>query len=79
MRFRLRVWLPVVQMAIAIVLITGNRLQDRKDNPSWIKPDRQICDGLNAPASLVRFSLLKVAGHELRSVTWIDFITLLSG
>lgn len=73
MRFKLRVWLPVVQLAIAIVLITGNRLRDRIEDPSWIKPDRQICDGLNAPASVVRFCLLRVADRELQSVAWIDF------
>ncbi|HET6179304.1 MAG TPA: hypothetical protein VFE61_20410 [Candidatus Sulfotelmatobacter sp.] len=74
MRSRLRVWLPIVQLAIAIALITSNRLQDRLESPSWIKPDRQICDGLNAPASLVRFCLLKVADREFQSIRWIDSI-----
>jgi hypothetical protein len=73
-RSRLRVWLPIVQLAIAIALITSNRLQDRLESPSWIKPDRQICDGLNAPASLVRFCLLKVADREFQSIRWIDSI-----
>ena len=73
-RFRLRVWLPVVQMAIAITLIMRNRAQDRLESPSWIKPGRQICDGLNAPTALIRFCLLKVADREFYSVRWIDSI-----
>ena len=75
MRSKLRVWLPTVQLAIAISLTTSNLLrQNRISNPSWIKPDKQICDGLNAPATLVRICLLKLSERLFTRVAWLDFI-----
>jgi hypothetical protein len=75
MCFRLRVWLPLVQLAVAIALTTSKFLRlNRIENPSWIAPDRQICDALNAPAALVRFFLLKFAVRAFTRPSRVDFI-----
>ena len=55
MRINTRFLLPLIQTAIATVLITANRLRPASfQNPRWVAPERQFCDGLNAPAALVR-------------------------
>ena len=77
MRFKLCVWLPLVQLAIAIALTTSNLLrQNSKGNPSWVAPDRQICDGLNAPATVIRYCLLKISDRWFPDIgyRWLDFV-----
>jgi hypothetical protein len=75
MRFRLRVWLPLAQLAAAIALTGSNFLRrDRIENPSWTALDRQVCDGLNAPAALIRFCMLKVVHLRAPYLFWPDFI-----
>jgi hypothetical protein len=54
--------LPLVQVAVAVALTTSNRLGPFSiADPTWTKPDRQFCDGLNAPAALIRFFLIRFA------------------
>lgn len=51
---KLRVWLPLGQVMVAIALATSNYLRpDPLSSPSWRAPDWQICGGLNAPATLI--------------------------
>lgn len=46
--------LPLMQVLLAVALITSNLLRpDPPGDPSWTKPDWQLCLGLNAPASLI--------------------------
>ena len=53
LRVRSRVALPFVQVIVAAVLITSNLLRpDPFWSPALTKPDRQICDALNAPATV---------------------------
>lgn len=59
---KLRFVLPVVQMVLAIGLTMHNFGRPSSfENPAWTKPDRQLCDALNAPAALVRYGLTLVA------------------
>jgi hypothetical protein len=52
-RVRSRVALPFVLVIVAAVLITSNLLRpDPFWSPAFTKPDRQICDALNAPATV---------------------------
>ena len=51
-----RVWLPLGQLIIAAGLTTRNLLRpEHMSSPTWVYPDKQFCDGINAPASLIRF------------------------
>src|ERR1039458_1976830 len=60
MRLKLTVFLPMVQVILAICLITHNHFRAiHISHPSWEAPDIQLCDGLNAPAAEVRFWLLQ--------------------
>jgi hypothetical protein len=62
MRINLRVVLPLIQVSGAVALTTSNLLRHNSiRNPSWIAPDAQFCDGLNAPATLIRFCIGKLA------------------
>src|SRR5437764_6476879 len=53
MHLRMRSALPLTQVIIAATLIASNFRQSPRID-SWTFPDRQFCDGLNAPAALVR-------------------------
>ena len=55
-----RVWLPLGQLLVAAGLTTRNLLRpEHISSPTWLYPDKQFCDGLNAPASLIRlFSVI---------------------
>jgi len=67
MRIRMRIILPLVQMAIAVALTVSNYLRPISVvSPAWTAPDRQICDGLNAPAALIRIFLTRLVS------TWIS-------
>lgn len=62
MKIKMRILLPIFQMAIALALILSNRLRPFSPaSPSWTAPDRQFCDGLNAPATLIRIILIRFA------------------
>jgi hypothetical protein len=75
MRLRIRVWLPLLQLTIAVVLTTVNLLRHNSiENPSWVKPEKQICDGINAPATLVRFLLTKIGALEFPTFTRLTFV-----
>src|SRR5436190_22060472 len=51
MHLRMRSALPLTQVIIAATLIAINFRQSPRID-SWTFPDRQFCDGLNAPAAL---------------------------
>jgi len=54
MRNRLQVVLPLVQVIVAVALMTSNFMgPDSFANPAWRHADWQILGGLNAPATLV--------------------------
>lgn len=62
MRAMKRIALPVIQVVIAIILIISNRMRPLSgEKPAWTAPDKQFCDGVNAPAALVRFLVTRVA------------------
>jgi hypothetical protein len=64
-RFRLRIWLPLLQVLLAAALITSNLLRpDPVGNPSFKAADRQLCDALNAPVVLIRGVCLRLAERE---------------
>jgi hypothetical protein len=70
-----RVWLPLGQLAITGALTVSNLLRpDSLSNPSWVYPDKQFCDGLNAPASLVRYFIEKATDKWFPSFLWFNFI-----
>jgi len=65
-----------VQTAVAIALTTSNRLRPLSvQNPSWTAPDKQFCDGLNAPAALIRALLLRLSDSWLPAYYPIQFVT----
>jgi len=75
MNTRTRLALPLVQVVVAAALTMNNLLRpDRLGSPSWTAPDRQFCDGLNAPAALVRFCLIKIADRWLPGHYPIEFV-----
>jgi hypothetical protein len=63
MRFRLRIWLPLMQVLLAAALITSNLLRPLSYSSS-AAPDRQFCDALNAPIVLIRGWWLRFASRE---------------
>jgi|SRR5579859_951887 len=76
MRIKTPILLPFVQTAVAIVLTTSNRLRPLSvQNPSWTAPDKQFCDGLNAPAALIRVLLLRLADSWFPAYYPIQFVT----
>src|SRR5580658_8306846 len=63
MRTRMRLTLPLAQVAIAIVLITSNRLREQwGSRPAFLAPDLQFCAALNAPATLIWAWLRRLMG-----------------
>jgi hypothetical protein len=63
---RIRLVLPLLQVALAVALTARNALRpDTLSNPSWTAPDRQFCDGLNAPCSLIRFCFTTIMNRWL--------------
>lgn len=71
MRTRMRLVLPLAQVAIAIILKTHNFLgPDPLVHPAWQRADNQFCNGLNAPATLVR-ELLGRTAARLECLLWI--------
>ena len=61
-----RIVLPLAQVMIASTLTTHNLLRpDPWAAPAWTKADRQLCDGLNAPATLVRALLIHLSDKLL--------------
>jgi hypothetical protein len=72
MRVKFSVLLPVVQLGVAITLISSNRFRhDSIENPSWVAPDRQVCDGLNAPAAVIRMLLVKLCDYLFTRQAWL--------
>lgn len=62
MRPKVRIVLPLVQVLVAVALITSNDLRPShigKGYPSWMAPDWLFCAGLNAPATLARYWLIR--------------------
>ena len=54
MRTRIRVVLPLAQVAFAAALTTSNLLRpDTAESHSWTAPDKQFCLALNAPVALI--------------------------
>lgn len=78
MRPKLKISLPMIQILVAVVLLTSNYLRpvNTPHNPSWTAPDRQFCDGLNAPAALVKNLLLVIVHREL-PFPYSDWVGLL--
>lgn len=75
MRSRLRWLLPLIQVVFAVTLTMSNlSRRDSMSNPSWTAPDRQLCDGLNAPAAVLRFLLSKALDSVLSSHPVIQFV-----
>jgi hypothetical protein len=74
MHSRLRLFLPLAQVVVAAALITSHYLRrDSMSDPSWVKPDWQICGGLNAPATLFISSLQHAIYRWLPGHFWLDF------
>lgn len=47
-------WLPLAQVALATILMASNLLRPYSQaDPTWQKPDRQLCAALNAPAAVL--------------------------
>jgi hypothetical protein len=66
MRPKIRIVLPLVQVLVAIGLITSNVLRPHPiRNPPFMAPDWQFCAGLNAPATLVRGWLVGITNGWL--------------
>lgn len=75
MHLRTRFVLPVVQIAVAVGLTTSNRLRPvSTENPTWTAPDKQFCNGLNAPATLIRVFLTGLTDKWLFGYYPIEFI-----
>jgi hypothetical protein len=62
MRPKVRVVLPLVQVLVAIALITSYALRrpDRELNSLFRAPDWLLCSSLNAPATLARGCLIRI-------------------
>lgn len=61
MRPRVRIVLPLVQVVVAIALLTSNFLRPNPmSSPSWRAPDWQFCAGLNGPATVARDWLIRL-------------------
>jgi len=52
--------LPLVQVPLAVALITSVFRPSPIRNPSFMAPDWQLCAGLNAPAALTRAWLARI-------------------
>jgi hypothetical protein len=86
-RTTIRFVLPLVQVVVAVVLTASNFLRpDTIGDPSWRALDIQFCDGLNAPAALMKFCLMKLSdkwlpGHypfelSLRTIVYFVLVGL---
>jgi hypothetical protein len=76
MRHGLKLFLPLVQVVVAAVLMTSHYLgPDTVSNPSWAKADWQTCSSLNAPASVVIFSLHHAADRWFPGNTLVGYLT----
>ena len=61
MSIQRRILLPLIQTALAIVLTISNHTRPFSvERPTWTAPDKQFCDGVNAPAALLRFLVVRV-------------------
>ena len=75
MHNKTRFILPPVQVAFAIGLTASNFLRpDLIGGPSWTAPDRQFCDALKGPATLVRFFLLRIAARIFPRYYPVEFV-----
>lgn len=75
MHIKLRWLLPLLQVLLAAALLVSNfRRPDRIENPAWTKADRQLCDGLKAPAALIRFGVLKATDKWMPNHSVADFV-----
>jgi hypothetical protein len=64
--FRLRILLPSIQIVVAVILLTSNYLRpDPPHNPASRAADLQFCDGLNAPAALAKYLLMRIVYREV--------------
>jgi hypothetical protein len=74
-RCRMRLVLPLVQVALAVALMTSNFLRPFSvENPAWTKPDRQFCLGLNAPATLLAEIPVRFANRWFREYYPLDVV-----
>jgi len=59
---RARLILPLIQVPLAMALSIHNILRPfSSEDPNYLKPDRQFCQALNAPAAAVEFLLMHVS------------------
>lgn len=64
MRNRIRLVLPLIQVAVAVALATSNALRpDTWSSPAWTKLDSQLLHSINAPAAVVAMYPLDCAYH----------------
>lgn len=64
--YKVRLLLPLFQTMIAVCLRASNLLRhDSIQSPTWRALDRQLCDGINAPATMIKICL------EGISSTWL--------
>src|SRR5579872_1275875 len=61
MYHKLRFVLPVMQVVLAFVLTMSNEARPFPvEHLTWRAPDAQIRDGLNAPAAIITWWLIKI-------------------
>jgi hypothetical protein len=64
MRPRIRLVLPLIQVAIAVALIISNRLREQWGlRPAFLAPDLQFCCALSAPATVIWSVFRILKGH----------------
>lgn len=69
-RSRVRLVLPLIQVALAAALIASNSLRPNHVwDPAFTKPDWQFCRGLNAPA----FLLAELPVHIAEILPWGNY------
>lgn len=67
--------LPLVQVVLAVALMTSNFLRPfSMERPAWKLPDRQFCYGLNAPATLLAAVPARIADRWLREYYPLDLV-----
>src|SRR5437868_12426332 len=65
LRFVLPFVLPLIQVALAHVLMLSNAARPvSSENSNWKAPDRQFCEGLNAPATIAFTAFQQKLDHS---------------
>jgi hypothetical protein len=76
MRPKLRIYLPVSQVALAISLMIISGLEQHRSGEEWLSPTRQWCFGLNAPAALLNVLVQRLASAAHLPVTHLEDMLL---